>query len=109
MAYAMVAPKRQKNARLATSPGLRDSALKGGINAKSMMNAESAVAKSAGTNPHCQAIKIIAAIKVIKGGDVLRYGWMNHLTSKARKTVRMAKTYGRMIRMVLPIEDTPTV
>jgi len=41
---------------------------------------------------------MIATRNVIKGGEVLIYGWMNDLTARARQTVRAARIYGRMER-----------
>ena len=61
-----------------------------------MTIAERIVAKKAGRNPHFHAVNMIATRNVIKGGEVLIYGWMNDLTEKARQTVRAARIYGRM-------------
>jgi len=41
---------------------------------------------------------MIATRNVIKGGEVLIYGWMNVLTAKARQTARAARIYGRIKR-----------
>jgi hypothetical protein len=41
---------------------------------------------------------MIATRNVIKGGEVLIYGWMIDLTANARQTVRAARMYGRLKR-----------
>jgi|SRR6187549_3469478 hypothetical protein len=63
-----------------------------------MTIAEQRVANTAGRNPHFHAVNMIATRNVIKGGEVLIYGWMIDLTANARQTVRAARMYGRLKR-----------
>jgi len=70
-----------------------------------MMAAERIVAKKAGENPDFHAVNIMATKNIMKGGEVLIYGWMNDLTPNARTTVNTARIYGRIARRLARTKD----